>query len=216
MPRRTDVIELAVLGVLDDAPMHGYHLRKHVTALLGPWRAALSFGTLYPTLRRLQARGWVAASEADPADPVRAGTARSAHKVVYELTPAGRERFRGLLTDPGAPLSDDDAFAVRFAFFARLGPDERVRVLEQRLARLLDRLASVRRDDRTTAGETRDPYRRAWVQRGVASVEAELQWTEQRLAAERETHERSPRSRSQPQSTRTAEIRRTAGHPHPS
>ncbi|MFC5381283.1 PadR family transcriptional regulator [Aquipuribacter nitratireducens] len=214
MPRRTDVIELAVLGVLDDAPMHGYHLRKHVTALLGPWRAALSFGTLYPTLRRLQARGWVAASEADPAGPVRAGTSRSAHKVVYELTPAGRERFRELLTDPGAPLSDDDAFAVRFAFFARLGPDERVRVLEQRLARLLDRLASVRRDDRTTTVETRDPYRRAWVQRGVASVEAELRWTEQRLAAEREAHGSGPRP--QPQSPRAAAIRRTADQPHPS
>jgi DNA-binding PadR family transcriptional regulator len=184
VPRRTDVIELAVLGVLEDAPMHGYHLRKQVTALLGPWRAALSFGTLYPTLRRLQARGWVVGHR-DPGRDEGPGGPRAAHKVVYEVTDAGRERFHALLADPGAPLNDDDAFGVRFAFFARLDRHERVRVLEQRRARLVDRLVSARRGDQQVPHATRDPYRRAWLQRGVASVEAELGWTEARLAAER-------------------------------
>lgn len=174
MPRRTDVIELAVLGVLEDAPMHGYHLRKHVTALLGPWRAALSFGTLYPTLRRLQASGYVSAA-------VVPGTAA---KVVYQITDPGRARFRRLLAHPGAGLSDDD-FGVRFAFFARLDPADRVRVLEQRLLRLLDRLDDVAARGCADPADTRDPYRRAWAQRGVASVESELRWTEARLAAER-------------------------------
>lgn len=175
MPRRTDVIELAVLGVLEDAPMHGYHLRKHVTALLGPWRAALSFGTLYPTLRRLQARGWVRTQDR----PAAAGA-----KVVYEVTETGRARFRELLGHPGAALSDDDAFGVRFAFFARLAPQDRIRVLEQRRARLLDRLEHARGRGCAEPADSRDPYRRAWAQRGVASVEAELGWTEARLAAE--------------------------------
>jgi DNA-binding PadR family transcriptional regulator len=175
VPRRTDVIELAVLGVLEDAPMHGYHLRKHVTALLGPWRAALSFGTLYPTLRRLQAGGFVRSE----------GTPGATTKVVYQVTDAGRERFRDLLAHPGAALSDDDAFGVRFAFFARLAPAERVSVLEQRRARLLDRLEHARGRGCAEPADSRDPYRRAWAQRGVASVEAELRWTDARLAAER-------------------------------
>lgn len=176
MPRRTDVIELAVLGVLEDAPMHGYQLRKQVTALLGPWRAALSFGTLYPTLRRLQAGGLVRA-DVSPGG--------GATKVVYQVTDAGRARFRQLLGHPGAALSDDDAFGVRFAFFARLAPADRVRVLEQRRVRLLDRLDDVAARGCADPADSRDPYRRAWAQRGVASVEAELRWTEARLAAER-------------------------------
>lgn len=175
MPRRTEVIELAVLGVLEDAPMHGYHLRKHVTALLGPWRAALSFGTLYPTLRRLQSDGFVQTT----------GHAGTSTKVVYRVTEAGRDHFHGLLADAGAPLSDDDAFGVRFAFFTRLDPSERVRVLENRRSRLLDRLAHTRQRGCADPAESRDPYRRAWAQRGVASVEAELRWTEARLLAER-------------------------------
>ncbi|WP_380164199.1 PadR family transcriptional regulator [Jannaschia sp. R86511] len=181
MPRRTDVIELAVLGVLEDAPMHGYHLRKHVTALLGPWRAALSFGTLYPTLRRLQAGGYVRAQ----GSPVAAAGGVTPTKVVYQVTEPGRARFRELLAHPGAALGDDDAFGVRFAFFARLAPADRVRVLEQRRARLLDRLEHARGRGCAEPADSRDPYRRAWAQRGVASVEAELHWTDARLAAER-------------------------------
>ena len=39
--------------------MHGYELRKRVNAVLGMFRA-LSYGTLYPCLKSLLARGWIA------------------------------------------------------------------------------------------------------------------------------------------------------------
>jgi hypothetical protein len=60
------MLELAVLGLLQEAPMHGYELRKELATKLGTIRAAISFGTLYPTLKRLQTAGWI--STADPAD----------------------------------------------------------------------------------------------------------------------------------------------------
>ena len=182
MSRRSEVVELAVLGLLDDTPMHGYHLRKHVTTLLGPWRAALSFGTLYPALRRLLAEGLV------EADHSTEGTSR----VVYRLTPAGRQHFRESLADSAAPMSDDDAFGVRYAFFARLTPQERIRLLEARRARLLDRLHAVRGRGCGTDQDSRDPYRRAWALRGLASVESELRWTEDNLHEERSASDGAP------------------------
>src|SRR5690554_2630333 len=39
--KRAEALELAVLGLLHDAPMHGYELRKRVNALLG-WGRAFS------------------------------------------------------------------------------------------------------------------------------------------------------------------------------
>ena len=39
--------------------MHGYELRKQLTTKLGAIRAAISYGSLYPTLRRLQAAGLI-------------------------------------------------------------------------------------------------------------------------------------------------------------
>ena len=52
MTKRAEVLELAVLGLLHDSPMHGYELRKQLNALLG-WGRSLSYGSLYPCLKGL-------------------------------------------------------------------------------------------------------------------------------------------------------------------
>ena len=38
--QRSGVLELAVLGLLHETPMHGYELRKRLNAVLGAFRAA--------------------------------------------------------------------------------------------------------------------------------------------------------------------------------
>ncbi|CAM5343190.1 hypothetical protein SALBM217S_09534 [Streptomyces griseoloalbus] len=45
------ILEFAVLGLLREAPMHGYELRKRLNTSLGVFRA-FSYGTLYPSSRR--------------------------------------------------------------------------------------------------------------------------------------------------------------------
>ncbi|MDP9318982.1 MAG: PadR family transcriptional regulator, partial [Actinomycetota bacterium] len=50
--KRGDALELAVLGLLNESPMHGYELRKRVTGLLG-WGRVLSYGSLYPCLKQM-------------------------------------------------------------------------------------------------------------------------------------------------------------------
>src|SRR5262245_36529241 len=52
--RRAETIELAVLGLLHEGPMHGYELRKRLNLMLG-WGRVLSYGSLYPTLKRCSA-----------------------------------------------------------------------------------------------------------------------------------------------------------------
>ena len=41
MARRAETIELAVLGLLHEAPMHGYELRKRLNLMLGWGRRAV-------------------------------------------------------------------------------------------------------------------------------------------------------------------------------
>ena len=57
------MLEFAILGLLHEAPMHGYVLRKRLHDTLGMFRA-FSYGSLYPTLRRLQRAGFIV-EEAD-------------------------------------------------------------------------------------------------------------------------------------------------------
>ena len=55
---RSGVLELAVLGLLNGTPMHGYELRKRLYTVLGAFRA-LSYGSLYPCLHELQDAGLI-------------------------------------------------------------------------------------------------------------------------------------------------------------
>ena len=50
------MLELAILGLLIESPMHGYELRKRLTGLLGAFRA-FSYGSLYPALGACRSTG---------------------------------------------------------------------------------------------------------------------------------------------------------------
>src|SRR5205085_5079667 len=57
------MLELAILGLLKEQELHGYELKKRLSAALGPL-SSVSFGSLYPALARLEAAGAVKAVEA--------------------------------------------------------------------------------------------------------------------------------------------------------
>jgi hypothetical protein len=52
------MLDFAILGLLMEGPRHGYEL-KHALGELGFWK--VSFGSLYPALRRLEKRGAIGA-----------------------------------------------------------------------------------------------------------------------------------------------------------
>ena len=140
--------------------MHGYELRKRLNAVLGVFRA-LSYGTLYPCLRDLLARGWIAeAPGRRPGAPAAGRPARRA-RIVYELTAEGKDHFQELISEAGPSAWEDDTFDVHFAFFARTEAEVRLRILEGRRSRLEERLDN---DPRRRGPEPRAPrplHRRA-------------------------------------------------------
>lgn len=62
------MLELAILGVLKEQPLHGYELKKRLAEALGPL-SSVSFGSLYPALKRLQTAGALEVAEPDGTGP---------------------------------------------------------------------------------------------------------------------------------------------------
>jgi DNA-binding PadR family transcriptional regulator len=181
--RRSDMLELAILGLLQDAPMHGYELRKQVHRVLGTVRA-LSYGTLYPRLRDLVLWGYL--SEVDR--PIAGRRA----KITYAVTPAGRERLAHLLAAAGPSAWEDEAFAVHFAFFGRTDASVRLRILEGRRARLEERLAVIRANGPArAAAHPGDTYQNELHRHGVESTEADLRWIARMIDTERQKNDRA-------------------------
>jgi DNA-binding PadR family transcriptional regulator len=183
--KRAEALELAVLGLLHDAPMHGYELRKRVNALLG-WGRAFSYGTLYPCLKELVRRGYL--TEDSAADPTGTHLGGRRGKIVYKLTPDGKEHFAELLAEAGPSSWDDEQFGVHFAFFGKADAATRMRILEGRRSRLQERLEQFRSALQRTR-ERLDAYTLELQRHGLESVEREVRWLDELINAERETVE---------------------------
>ncbi|MGI8407032.1 MAG: PadR family transcriptional regulator, partial [Actinomycetota bacterium] len=142
------MLELPVLGLLKERQMHGYELRKQLGTMLGPfWQ--VSWGSLYPALRRLAKVGAVE-KVADAPKPRRTtlitGTGTSTttsagrRKTVYRITPLGESMFTDLLEETAAVV-DAEHFTLKLAFFRYLAPEARLTLLERRKAYLTEKLA---------------------------------------------------------------------------
>ena len=180
--KRTSVLELAVLGLLHEGPMHGYELRKRLNLLLGTFRA-FSYGSLYPALRAMLAAGLIA--QENPEDPDAApATAGKRARIVYKITAEGKEEFHNLLADAGPDAWEDERFGVHLAFFSHADAATRLRVLEGRRSRLEER----REKFRTSLSRTRerlDTYTLALQRHGLESVEREVRWLGELIDDER-------------------------------
>jgi len=181
MSRKSGVLELAVLGLLHQAPMHGYELRKRINTVLGSFRA-LSYGSLYPCLKDMLARGWIVEDEATERSATRRTSGRG--KIVYRLTAEGKEHFQDLLADSGPAAWDDEEFGVHLAFFAQTDADVRLRILEGRRSRLEERVDALRQS-LTRTRERVDSYTLELQRHGLESVEREVRWLNELIDTER-------------------------------
>jgi DNA-binding PadR family transcriptional regulator len=180
------VLDLAILGILHESPMHGYELRKQLTTKLGAFRAAISYGSLYPTLRRLQAAHLITEGEDEAGTPeaeIPPMTSRRG-RVVYKITAEGKERFQELLAQAGPETYDDPAFGVHFAFFSRTDQQTRIRILEGRRRRVEERREGMR-DLLGRAAERLDAYTLELQRHGLEACEREVRWLEELIATER-------------------------------
>jgi DNA-binding PadR family transcriptional regulator len=196
------MLDLAILGLLDEHDLHGYELRKRLGDLLG-LRLAISFGSLYPALGRLEKAGLVKAVSGTPAAPAprapmsgslagelaafraqrraAAGSRGGRGKKVYGITDAGRARLVELLSD--TDVSDDRTFSVRVAFCRNLPPAERLALFERRRAELARRA-----DDRRRAPQHDgrvNTYLRSLVERDSAALDADIAWLDRLIDDER-------------------------------
>jgi DNA-binding PadR family transcriptional regulator len=193
------MLELAVLGLLAEQPRHGYDLKKRLSETLGPlW--GISFGSLYPALRRLERAGAIEAVDESATAPTPTGThvptgslkgdlaaarvrmrTRPSRRTrrAYGITDRGRAMFAELLTDE----SDDDEreFAVKLLFCGHLDPVARLAFLERRRAQLTQRLVA----DRKPATRTIDRYTRSLLEHRTRSTQHDLEWIADLIAQER-------------------------------
>jgi DNA-binding PadR family transcriptional regulator len=167
------MFDLAVLGLLRRSPRHGYELKARLVEL---GFSRVSFGTLYPALRRLEKRGFIEALR------------QSGRRKAYRLTQSGTAELVRILDS--ADDGEDRRFNMRLAFFQYLEPAARLRTLKRRRNQMTARLktAQAALQRAMTDGQI-DHYTAALLRHNIGTTEADIEWLDQLIAFARTEQE---------------------------
>jgi DNA-binding PadR family transcriptional regulator len=173
-------LEYALLGLLGQKPQSGYDLRKTFTNT-AMRHYSDSPGSIYPALRRLQARGWI---EADPAPANQPEDPR--RRQLFRLTSTGKTALVVWLEQPivaGDAATRLAELMLRFAFMDGNVPrTTAVRFLEQFEQALAAHAAKLRVDFDAMSAKMPVNTGLLAFQSGIESMEAQTAWARQARA----------------------------------
>jgi len=152
----------ALLGLMSEAPTHGYDLKQRYDGVFGSDRP-IAFGQIYATLARMIRDGFIVGLGSVPGD----GPDRKR----YEITDAGREHLRAWLSTPDAPSPE-----LHTNLFAKT-------VLALMLEADADALLDVQRREHlarmrelTAAKQSAPLLERLVIDHALFQIEADLRW----------------------------------------
>jgi DNA-binding PadR family transcriptional regulator len=171
MAREITALGRALLGLLRQAPLSGYDIRRMFTQT--PMATfSDSPGAIYPALERLEARGLVR-GRVEKSSGLR-------QRKIFRLTPAGTSAFKRWLS---APVTRDDVvhgtdeLMLRFSFMERgIGEAASVQFLKSLRQELKAYIPELKLYLDSHSGEMPRSGRLA-LESGIRSYETLLQWT---------------------------------------
>jgi len=169
-------LKYALLGLLAESPKYGYELKRRFEGALGNvW--SVSYGQLYPTLRRLSELGWVT-KKTEPGK-------KAAEKNIYSMTEKGRKKLDEWLLKPvRSTYRVKDEFTLRFLFFSKIAPADVLEYLREYQKKTAQQRESFRKTLQSIQGKI-DFFLQEIIRKGIVHLEAEDRWLEEVMEAVR-------------------------------
>jgi len=166
-------LKYALLGFLAESPKYGYEIKQKFEGALGHvW--SISYGQLYPTLRRL--------AELELVTKRTAPGKKAAEKNIYSITPKGRKKLDEWLLRPlRSNYRVKDEFTLKFLFFNKLPRDTVLEYLRSQQRRTGEQRDGFQRALDSIRGGM-DFFLQAIVRKGIVHLEAEIRWLEEVIA----------------------------------
>jgi DNA-binding PadR family transcriptional regulator len=174
------VYELFLLGKLLARPWYGYEFHQVLNAFVGPPRQ-ISWGTIYPLFRRMQARGFI--------HPISHQTSEDGpDRHAYTITAAGKRRFHELMIEERKTNADyRETFRAKVGNFSRVDNATRKSVTRNYLQRIVSIQAhTTRQYDLVQHVATLNEDERTMILRAIrherSLVEYEINWLQKEMA----------------------------------
>lgn len=163
-------LKFALLGLLAESPKYGYEIKRQFEGALGNvW--SVSYGQLYPTLRRLSEQGWVT-KRTEPGK-------KAAEKNIYSITDKGRRKLDEWLLKPvRSTYRVKDEFTLRFLFFRKVAPGQVLEYLRGYQKTMREQNESFRATLQSLHAGI-DFYLQEIIRKGIVHLEAEDRWLQE-------------------------------------
>ena len=173
-------VKTMLLGFLMNSSMTGYEIKKRFS-LSFSFFSGLSFGSIYPALRKMEQEGLITLKvEIQDGSP---------NRKVYTITDEGRKVFLENLRAPFALEQPKMAFLARLFFFAHLTPEERLATAKAHLESIREMQKNLKAVEPQIGGRA-DEYMYLCYSFGVRYVEDLLRNVAQVVEElEKKTHE---------------------------
>jgi DNA-binding PadR family transcriptional regulator len=173
----SNTLALAVLGLLQEQPMHPYEMASTLRERNKDSSFKINSGSLYDTVEALVRHGWI-----EPVETVRAG--RRPERTVYAPTRLGQGEFVRWIDELiRTPVAEYPKFMAAVAYLGALGPDGAADALAERGGHLERQVEETRTMLADTVGSGQLP--RLFMLEAECALhawEAELAWTRRTIA----------------------------------
>jgi len=136
-------VENIILGCLTHRPMSGYEIKRLISISTSLFYNA-SYGSIYPTLKKLEDFGLVQSNEV---------VENGRFKKIYTLTAEGQQEFMEWLQNPPKPIVIKNDMLVRLFFYHNLSRDKMLSLTAAHIEQLkgfrleLDEIESVAQEE---------------------------------------------------------------------
>ena len=163
------MIELIILGFLNEETLHGYELKHRAENLIG-FFGKVSYGSLYPMLRKLTERDQVRKVQGEQEDQ---------RRIPYQITSDGKARFQELMQDSNI------SFALRMLFFQNITTSDRSRIMELQRDEWSRKLVERQCNQDNIGNHSTNHYQAALLARSIRRLEQDITWVQELMAEER-------------------------------
>jgi DNA-binding PadR family transcriptional regulator len=166
----SNLLGLAVLGLLLEQPMHPYEMAATLREREKDASFKVKTGSLYDVVESLVRAGWIAEHSTE-----RAG--RRPERTVYAHTELGRKEFMSWLDElVRTPVKEYPSFLAAVSYLGALGPERAVEALGERIARLDEQIDEARQAQADVLGQRTPRLFVIELEYALTMAEAERDW----------------------------------------
>ena len=166
-------LKFAILGLLDEEPHYGYEIKQKFEHMMGDlW--PVSYGQLYPTLRKL--------AEDDLVTMKTVQGKKAVEKNVYSITDQGSSYFKNWLNNKKKKIqiSIKDEFTLSLFFLDRIDPIDAEDILRDKLYELQEKHKYYTEEYQRYTENTAE-YKKALMRKMLLHLDAEQKWIQELL-----------------------------------